>query len=139
LKIDQVPQDEENFYAGHRRAVYAKSEDGTYVQAPTKGWEVETYFTSQALEALGEEYQQVLAQAKAGKLSPLAVHMTAKMMTPKLLAEHAGFFTFQVKRHLRPEIFAKLPEKKLMRYAQCLNLSLTELTQLPEAQETLKG
>ena len=132
MKLDQVPQDEENFYAGHRRAVYATSEDGTYVQAPTKGWEVETYFTAQALEALSDEYRAVLQAAIEGKVSSLAVHMTEKMMTLKLLAEHVGFFTFRVKRHLRPEVFAKLSQKTLVRYAQCLNLSVAQLTQLPK-------
>ena len=132
MQIDQVPQDEENFYDGHRRAMYAKRTDGKYVQAPSSGWKVETFFTALALEALGDEYQTILKEARCGKLSPLAVHMAAKQMTPSLLAKHAGFFTFQVKRHLRPEIFRNLSEKKLLKYATSLNLTLIELTRLPK-------
>lgn len=132
MDIEQVPQDKENFYEGHKRTMYAKAKDGHYVQALSGGWEVETYFTALALEDLGDHYKEILKKVEEGRLSPLAAHMDRRQMTPKLLALHAGFFTFQVKRHLKPNVFKKLSDQKLKKYADCLNISLEELKQVPK-------
>lgn len=132
MDIEQVPQDKENFYEGHKRAVYAKAKDGSYVQALSGGWEVETYFTALALDDLSDQYKEVLKKFFEGKLSPLALHMEKRMMTPHLLALHAGFFTFQVKRHLKPTVFKKLSNAKLKKYADSLNITVEELKQVPK-------
>lgn len=131
MRVDDVPQDTENFYEGRRRAVYAQNADGTYAQTLSKGWAVETFFTDQAVCKIDAEYRYYLQLAQLGKVSPLAVHMAARQMSPKLLADHVGLFTFQVKRHLRPLVFANLTSKKLQRYADALNLSLSALLKLP--------
>ncbi len=132
MDIEQVPQDKENFYDGHKRTMYAKAKDGHYVQALSGGWEVETYFTALALDDLSDQYKIVLKQVQEGKLSPLAAHMDKRQMTPKLLALHSGFFTFQVKWHLRPSVFRKLSDEKLKKYADCLNITVEELKQVPK-------
>ncbi len=112
--------------------MYARTKDGQYVQALSKGWAVETYFTAEALDDLESAYLVVLKDVKDGKLSPLAAHMTRRQMTPKLLAQHTGFFTFQVKRHLNPRVFKKLSESTLQTYANCLNIPLNELSEVPK-------
>ncbi len=54
--------------------------------------------------ALEETRKAVLAGVK----SPLCYHMERRQMNPEILAKTAGIATFRVKRHFRPEIFAKL-------------------------------
>ena len=131
MRLDQVPQDDDSFYDGHKRAIYATTSDGKYIQTQSKGWSIETFFTSVALDALDLEYAKVLEKARMGMVSPLAVHMVRRQMTAKLLAESAGLFTFRVKRHLRPQVFNKLSDPVLKKYADCLNMTVAELEEIP--------
>ena len=39
----------------------------------------------------------------------------------------------QLRRHLRPEIFAKLPDKTLQKYADALQISIGELKRTEDA------
>ena len=45
------------------------------------------------------------------------------------LAAAAGFWQWQTRRHLRPDVFAKLPARALQQYADALNLSVEQLKQ----------
>ena len=53
-------------------------------------------------------------------------------MTPEILAKTAGMATFRVKRHFRPEIFAKLKLSVLDSYAKALAVTIEELKNVPE-------
>jgi hypothetical protein len=130
MQVKSVPQDDENFYAGHQRAVYAQQEDGTYVQTLSKGWRVETYFTSQALIDIEKNLNDAVRKVEKGEWSTLAVHMQARMMTPKLLAQHVGYSVWRVKHHLKPKNFCKLAPDQLKVYAQVLDLSVEQLVSL---------
>ena len=46
------------------------------------------------------------------------------------LAQAAGVWRWQLRRHLQPAVFERLPEKTLAKYAQALGISLSELQQL---------
>jgi hypothetical protein len=133
VRIEDVPQDDENFYDGHRRAVYAAGPQGNYVQTHSKGWKVETFFTAMAIAALDDESKSMLDRVRKGELSPLALHMARRQMTPKLLAQHVGLFAFQVRRHLKPSVFARLSAGIKQRYARALAVSLHDLMRVPEA------
>jgi hypothetical protein len=54
-----------------------------------------------------------------------------RQLTPKMLAKAAGIAVFRVKRHLRPEIFAKLKPSVLNRYTKALRVTLEELKTVP--------
>jgi hypothetical protein len=57
--------------------------------------------------------------------------MELRQMTPEILGKTAGIATFRVKRHLRPEIFAKLKEPVLDSYAKALSITREELKTVP--------
>jgi hypothetical protein len=59
--------------------------------------------------------------------------MERRQMTPEILAKTAGIATFRVKRHFRPEIFAKLKLSVLDRYAKALAVSGEELETIPKS------
>jgi len=132
VRKEDVPQ-ERSFYRGIKRACYAVDEDGRYVVAESRGWEVERTVTEQALLELEEEVELTRQQVAAGKLAPLAYHLATHQMTPKLCAQHLGVATWRVKRHLKPGVFRKLGPDWLERYAQCLDMHAADLTSVPEA------
>ena len=49
------------------------------------------------------------------------------LMDTKILADYSGFWQWQVKNHLKPAVFNKLPNTKLQRYASVFNVSVAEL------------
>ena len=53
-------------------------------------------------------------------------------MTPEILAKTAGMCGFRVRRHFRPEVFARLNAAILKRYAQALALTVEELKSVPD-------
>jgi hypothetical protein len=57
--------------------------------------------------------------------------MEMRQLEPGMLAKAAGIATFRVKRHLRPEIFAKLKPSVLDRYSKALRIPLEELKTVP--------
>jgi hypothetical protein len=67
----------------------------------------------------------------AGQKSPLAYYMELRQMTPEILGKTAGIAAFRVKRHLRPEIFAKLKPHVLDSYAKALDITRKELKTVP--------
>jgi hypothetical protein len=110
---------------------YALDANQHYVAAESAGWEVERVATEQALLALEAEVEAVRQKVVRGELAPLAYHLAARQMTPKLCAQHLGLATWRVKRHLKPAVFARLAPKLLARYADCLARRPDELSSVP--------
>jgi hypothetical protein len=127
---DEVPQDKD-VLGDEREVCYALDENGRYVLAESAGWEPANIANSQAWEAIRSDVVDVLAKIRAGALSPLAYHMAANQMDEKLLAEYAGLFRWQVRRHLRPGPFAKMSPKLKERYAALFGITQEELATIP--------
>lgn len=131
MKLDEVPQDNAKTLAGQRKAMYAVDENGHYSVTQSSGWDVEEIVLNQAIEQYQQLAEQAFERVEKGQTSVLEVHMYQQRMDITLLAQSTGFFKWQVKRHLKPAIFAKLSEAKLSRYADVLGLELKTLQQLP--------
>lgn len=131
MDIDSVPQEGNATLGGHRKALYARDAQGRMVIAASRGWEAEEIVTSHAVEALQAQAEAARARAAAGLASPLEYWMYARRMDVGLLAQSTGFWRWQVRRHLRPEVFARLPAAKLQRHADALGLTIDVLRQLP--------
>ena len=130
MKAKDVPQEE--WIKGHgNRACYAQDEKGRYVVVPSKGWEVEQIVNAQAREVIGRLVEEARKEVIAGKASPLKYHMVRNQMDVSLLAATAGVWKWQVKRHLKPDHFARLGKDKLEKYAIILKVSVEELMKVP--------
>jgi hypothetical protein len=129
MKIKDVPQDDAGFLkAGKVRDVcYATDEDGNYKQVLSVGWDPKNEAIRMAWEHVHTKAEKIKQKVKLGKLSPLAFHMEAKVMSAGLLSQYSGFSRLQVKRHLKPTAFKKLTESQLSIYAEALNISVEEL------------
>jgi len=133
MRVDEVPQDNSATFAGGRKAMYALGEDGKYRIVPSSGWEVEETVTTMAVAEFNEQAEQALARVKAGQSAPLEYHMYARRMDLQTLAQTTGMFRWRVRRHLKPNVFARLPDKILIRYADALGMTVAELRRLPDS------
>ncbi len=132
MKTEEVPQETAKTYGGVKKLLYAVDDKGEYTGVNSAGWEVETYVTMAAVDEIVRLRNEALERARAGKTSPLEFHMFDRRMELATLAATSGFWTWRVKRHFKPEVFAKLDEKILSRYAECMGITVDQLRSLPD-------
>ncbi len=127
MKQSDVPQDNNSSYAGVRKGLYAIDSDGQYKLTPSSGWEPEHTVLSQALSQLEQEAEAAKARVLAGQSSVLEFYMYHCRMDLGLLAQSTGQSKWRVKRHLKPDVFARLSDKQLAVYAEALGVDLNDL------------
>jgi hypothetical protein len=130
MRERDVPQEGNATLDGKRKAVYAVGDDGRLRIVESRGWEVEEVVTRQALAELERHAQQARERVSAGRSSPLEYHMYRARMDVALLAQATGLWRWRVRRHFRPEIFARLPRALLQRYADALGMTPESLSRL---------
>ncbi|HSU76604.1 MAG TPA: hypothetical protein VLI89_06015 [Burkholderiales bacterium] len=122
MRKRDVPQEGNATLGGHRKAVYAVGEDGKLRIVRSRGWEVEEVVTRQAVEDLERRAREAR--------SPLEYHMYRARMDVAMLAAAAGIWRWRVRRHLRPQAFARLPVRLRRRYAEALGVPLAALERI---------
>jgi hypothetical protein len=130
MRERDVPQEGNATLDGKRKAVYAVGADGRLHIVESRGWEVEETVTRQALEDLERRAQEARKRFLAGRSSPLEYHMYRSRMDVALLAQATGLWRWRVRRHFRPEVFARLPQRLRQRYADALGIALEALSRL---------
>ncbi|MGH8461353.1 MAG: hypothetical protein ACRESS_07085 [Stenotrophobium sp.] len=131
MKQDEVPQDHLSYYQDGRKAIYAVDASGNYTTVPSSGWKIEEIVTGDAADEYRRLADEALIRARAGRSAPLEYHMYALRMDVPMLAETTRTWQWRVRRHLRPQVFARLNEKWLRRYGDALGLSIEQLKSLP--------
>lgn len=129
MEINDIPQDNSKIFRGQRKVVYA-TKDGNYQTATTNGWETEEFATEQVVEELNQLTAEALDAVKRGEKSPLFYYMYRYRFDLPCLAQATGFWQWQIKRHFKPRVFAKLSDKVLERYAEVFRVSTLELKQV---------
>jgi hypothetical protein len=132
MKKDEVPQQTAKAFMGHSKALYALDENDEYRIVASSGWEAEEIVLDQAIAVFDQASLEAWSRAKNGLSSTLEFHMFKCRMDVLLLAQSTGFFQWQVRRHLRPEVFKSLSQSKQERYAEALGLTPAQLLTLPE-------
>ncbi len=132
MKIDHVPQDDIVTYAGMEKVIYATDEDGHYGVVASTGWSIEEEVTRQALLELERLTDAAYHEVVQKKASPLYYHMYAQRMDIQILSQVTGLFQWRIRRHFKPEVFAKLNDRLLEQYSDVLGLTAEELKNLPE-------
>jgi hypothetical protein len=127
MKQENVPQDLSSLGKITKEVCYATDSTGKYVTTLSDGWDVKI----KALDVAWEEIQGRIAQAKQkvlnGEASPLLFFMELRLMDMSIVADYTGFWKWQIKRHLKPDVFNKLSEKNLEKYAEAFNVKVAEL------------
>ena len=129
MEINDIPQDNSKIFRGQRKVVYA-TQNGNYQTATSNGWETEEFVTEQAVEELNHLTNEALDTVKRGEKSPLFYYMYRYRFDLPSLAQATGFWQWQIKRHFKPRVFAKLSDKVLERYAEVFRVSALELKQV---------
>ena len=126
MEINDIPQDNSKIFRGQRKVVYA-TQNGNYQTATSNGWETEEFATEQAVEELNQLTNEALDAVKRGEKSPLFYHMYCYRFDLPSLAQATGFWQWQIKRHFKPSVFARLSDKVLERYAEVFGVAMSTL------------
>ncbi len=126
MKKDEVPQDLGSLGKITKEVCYVTDERGKYLTELSNGWDVKT----NALDVTWDDIEHKVASAKEKVLrneaSPILFFMEKSIMNFSLLSDYTGFFKWQIKCHLKPEVFNKLSIRKLKKYADVFNVSVDE-------------
>jgi hypothetical protein len=127
MKKEDVPQDLGALGKITKEVCYATDDSGKYTTQLSDGWEVK----ATALDTAWQDVAERIAAAKQKVLnheaSPLLFFMEKGLMDIQILAGYTGFWQWQVKRHLKPDVFNNLSDKKLQKYADVFNVSISDL------------
>lgn len=123
----EVPQEGNSTLGGHRKGIYAKGADGRMHLVQSAGWEVEEIVTRQAVDDLLRLTEDARQRVLAGQTSTLEFHMHRIRMDVPLLSQVTGLWQWRIRRHFRPETFARLSPKMLARYAEAMGLTVDRL------------
>lgn len=131
MREEDVPQEGNAILEGHRKAVYAVGADGKLRVVQSRGWEVEEVVTRQAIEDLERRAEDARRRCLAGETSPLEYHMYRARMDVPLLSQVTGLWRWRIRRHFRPDVFARLSPQLRQRYADALGITKEELWTAP--------
>ena len=127
MKKSEVPQDKSALENFTREVCYVKNEDGHYDTELSTGWETKKVALDEAWKEIERRTQDARQQIKDGKASPVLYFMEEKLMDFTVISGYTGFWKFRIKRHLKPNVFKKLSDNVLKRYADAFEISVDEL------------
>lgn len=124
MKKDEVPQDGDNLHHGtFKQLFYAVDQSGEYTPVTSVGWEPENVALDQAWEEVELRVREMRDKVLAGQLSPIAYYMERTLLDLPLLARKVGKFQWQVKRHMKPQVFSRMKRSLTERYATIFAIS----------------
>ena len=127
MKKSDIPQDPSALDNHTRDVIYALDESGKYTTGLSRGWEVKSTALDVAWNDISQRVKDAREAVMSGKASPILFFMELKLMDLSILSAYTGFWTWKVKRHLKPGVFNKLPEKKLKKYAELFEITIEQL------------
>jgi hypothetical protein len=134
MKAKEVPQDDIKTFKGFgTKAMYAVDENGQYTRIPTSGWEVEEVVLRDVVDDFAESAEHAKTKVFRGETSPIEYYMNKNYMDLPALARGMGLAKWRVKRHFNPNVFNKLNQKMLQRYADFFNIDVHTLKNIKES------
>jgi len=127
MKIEELPQDKSDIENCTRELCYAKNRDGKYETGLSTGWDVKKSALDNAWSDIENTVEEAKELVRQGKKSPVYYFMQLNLMDISLLSGYTGFWKFTIKRHLKPDLFKKLSNKKLQKYSDAFDISIDEL------------
>ena len=127
MKKEDVPQDLSSLGKITREVCYATDSSGKYVTELSKGWDVKITALDTAWNDIESRIDTARQKVLNKEASPLLFFMEKGLMDINILADYTGFWKWQIKKHLKPDVFKNLPDKKLQRYAEVFNVSVDDL------------
>jgi len=127
MKKDEVPQDVSALGKLTKEVCYATDSDGKYTTALSSGWDVKITALDTAWGDIDKRIASARQQVLDGKASQLLFFMEYRLMDVGIVAGYTGFWKWQIKRHLKPDVFNKLSDNQLQKYAEAFNIKVEDL------------
>jgi hypothetical protein len=127
MKKEDIPQDKSALGNISKELCYAVDSSGKYVTALSSGWEVKTTALDLAWKDIDQRVFEIRKKVLNKEISPILYFMELRLMDLAIVSAYTGFWKWQIKRHFKPEVFEKLSQKKILKYAKAFNVSVEEL------------
>lgn len=127
MKKKDLPQDDSTLGDITRELCYTQDESGEYTTGLSKGWEVKAKALDVAWEDIRERTAEARSKVGNGEASPILFFMELRLMDLAILSGYTGFWKWTIKRHIKPNNFNKLSNKKLQKYADAFDVSIEQL------------
>jgi hypothetical protein len=127
MKKKDIPQDLGPLSKITKEVCYAVDDTGKYTTELSQGWEVKTNALDAAWKDIEERVSAAKQKVNKKEASPLLYFMELRLMDVPIVAAYTGFWKWQVRRHMKPEVFERLSEKKLRKYAEIFEVSAEHL------------
>lgn len=127
MKKSEIPQDKGPLNGWTREVCYAKNDQGKYERGLSSGWSVKSDALGSAWEDVDQKVAEALELVRKGKKSPVYYYMELKLMDVSVLAHYTGFWKWRVRRHLSPQVFKKISDNVLQKYADVFEISIEQL------------
>ncbi|EMQ96095.1 hypothetical protein D778_01985 [Xanthomarina gelatinilytica] len=128
MKKDEVPQDKSNLEsANFKELCYAVDENGEYTTVNSSGWDPKTIALNKAIEEIKLRVEDAKQRVLNHQTSPIEYYMEYHKMDLPILASYVGMWKWRVKRHFKPQVFQKLSDKTLQKYADVFEISIQQL------------
>ena len=127
MKKNQLPQDKSVLELFTREVCYVQNDDCKYETGLSIGWEPKKIALDKAWQEIEDRILAAKGKVISGEASPILYFMELRLMDLKVLSGYSGYWQWQIKRHMKPKIFNRLSEKKLLRYAKAFDITVDEL------------
>lgn len=128
MKKQDIPQDESNLQSANMtEMLYVTDENNNYTTAQSIGWEAKKAALDESMELINERIEEAKQNVANNIVSPIIYFMELNKMDLQVLAAYVGKWQWTVKRHAKPNIFKKLNESTLKKYADTFGISVDEL------------
>jgi len=128
MKVSDVPQDGKVAFGDTTRVYYAVDEQGKIISARSTGCDVENAATISLKSILEEQAAEAKERCRQGLSSPVEYYMLLSGLDIAQLAKHMGLSKRTVRAHMKPEVFAKLDNSTLARYADLFETEVSAFT-----------
>lgn len=128
MKKQDIPQDQSNLQSANMtEMLYVTDEDNNYTTAQSIGWEAKKAALDESMELINERIEEAKQNVANNIVSPIIYFMELNKMDLQVLAAYVGKWQWTVKRHAKPNIFKKLSDSTLKKYADTFGISVDEL------------
>jgi len=127
MKKENVPQDISALGKITKEVCYATDSSGKYVTELSSGWDVKINALDVAWEDIAKRTEIAKQKVINKEASPLLFFMEYRLMDISILSDYSGYWKWQIKRHMKPEVFNRLSDKRLQKYADAFNVQVEDL------------
>jgi len=112
---------------GYKIIHYSVDDNNNYNSGLKANWGAKEIIVKQSWGIVSERIEAAKQNVRAGKISPIAVHMENCIMDVSLLAKFVELPKWRVKRHLKPSIYKGLSNEIRIKYANAFGLTVEKL------------